>query len=125
MAFVAQYEGLNKLGEAGLPSTCTFDLSTKTATEIGASATYGGGYGVATGTGYEAKAQSRPTPSSGVFSFTQMEWKTESNTNWPSGVKSVVMRNSTTNLVCAWDLETTRAMNAKNTVLKFTPTLTL
>ncbi|MGH2941081.1 MAG: hypothetical protein ACRDPE_23525 [Solirubrobacterales bacterium] len=125
MAFVPQNEGLNKLGEAGLPATCTFDLSTKTATEIGASGTFAGGFGKATGTSYAAKTQARPTPTSGVFTFTQMEWKTETATDWPSGVKSVVMRNGETNLVCAWDLESSRAMNAKNTVLKFTPTLTL
>lgn len=125
MAFVAIYEGLNKLGEAGLPSTWTLDLSTKTATEIGASATYAGGFGKATGTGYAAKTQSRPSPSSGVFAGSQVEWKTETATDWPSAVKSVVLRNGETNLVCAWDLESSRAMNAKNTILKFTPTLTL
>lgn len=125
MAFLAFYEGLNKLGEAGLPSTCTFDLSTKTTAELGASTTYGGGFSKATGTGYGAKEQSRPSPSSGVFTFTQMEWKTESNADWSEAVKSVVLRNSTTNVVCAWDLESTRNMKAKNTTLKFTPTLTL
>lgn len=125
MAFLAINEGLNKLGEAGLPATWTLDLSTKTTAEIGATATYAGGYGVATGTGYAAQTQTRPSPSSGVFTGTQNTWETTTHTDWPSGVKSVVLRNGTTNLVCAWDLESSRAMNAKETKLKFTPTLTL
>ncbi|HEU5115585.1 MAG TPA: hypothetical protein VFT74_02810 [Isosphaeraceae bacterium] len=125
MAFLAINEGLNKLGEAGLPATFTFDLSTKTTAEIGATATFAGGFGKATGTGYAAKTQARPAPSSGVFTCTQMEWKTETATDWPAAVKSVVLRNGETNLVCAWDLEASRAMNAKSTVLKFTPTITL
>lgn len=125
MAFVRQNEGANKLGTEGLPSTWTFDLSTKTAAEIGTGGTFAGGFGKVTGTGYSAKTQSRPSPSNGVFGGTQMEWKTETATDWPSAVKSVVLRNGETNLIGAWDLEATRAMNAKNTVLKFTPTLTL
>lgn len=125
MAFIRFNEGASKLGESGLPSTWTMDLSTKTTTELTTSATFAGGFAKATGTGYSAKTESRPSPSSGEFAGTQVEWKTESATDWPSAVKSVVMRNGETNLVCAWDLVATRAMNAANTTLKFTPKVTL
>lgn len=125
MAFIEITEGMAKLGEAGLPATWTLDLSTKTTAEIGASATFAGGFGKATGTGYAAKTQARPSPSGKTFAGAVSEWKTEANADWSSAVKSVVMRNAETNLVCAWDLASTRAMNAANTILKFTPTIVL
>lgn len=125
MAFIAPNEGLNKLGEQGLPATVTFNISTKTATEIGQTGTYSGGFGKATGTGYAAKTQARPTPSNGVFAFTALEWKTESNSDWPEAAKSIVASNGTEYIICIWDLASTRNLKATNTNLKVTTTLTL
>lgn len=124
MAFLAFNEGLNKLGEAGLPATWTFDLSSKSTAELTAAATYAGGYGVLTGTGYAALTQARPSPASGVFTGTESTWNTEANTNWGKA-KSIVLRNGVTNLVGAWDLAAERNMGAANTKLKFTPVVTL
>lgn len=129
--FIAFDEGLTDLINNGLPSTCTFDLSTKPCSGSGAHAasdTYGGGYGVATGTGYTAQTQSEPTASAGVISFAQMSWNTGSATNWPSSVKSVVLRNGTSKLICAWNLVaggTARDLSTANITEQFTPSLTL
>jgi len=126
--FVAFNEGKAELVNNGLPSTCTFDLSTKTVDEIGAEATYAGGYGVATGTGYSAKTESEPTASKGKVEFAKKTWETGSATDWPASVKSVVLRNGSSKLICAWNLRAGgagRAMNAANTVENFTPTLEL
>lgn len=124
MAFLMFNEGKTDIGNNGLPATCTFDLVTKTVTELGAATTYAGGYSVATGTGYAAKTQAEPTGASGVFSFTAMEWKTEENTNWPAAVKAVILRNGTTRLLMGWDLSEVVNMAAKNRILKVTPTWT-
>lgn len=126
--FLAFDEGKTELANNGLPSTCTFDLSTKTVEEIGKEATYAGGYGVATGTGYSAKTEAEPTASKGKVEFAKKTWETGEATDWPASVKSVVLRNGTSKLICAWNLQaggTGRAMNAKNTTENFTPTLTL
>lgn len=126
--FVAIKEGLTDLINNGLPATCTFDLSTKTAEEIGASATFGGGFGKITGTGYAAKTQSEPTASSGKVEFAKIVWETAEATDWPAAVKSVVLRDGTNNLICVWNLQeggTARNMASKNTKEEFTPTLEL
>lgn len=124
--FIAFTEGKNDLLNNGLPATCTFDLSTKTVEELGASATYAGGYAVATGTGYAAKTESEPTAASGKVEFAKKTWETGEATDWPSSVKSCVLRNGTSHLICGWNLQpggAGRAMNAKNTTENFTPTL--
>jgi hypothetical protein len=119
------------LANNGLPSTCTFDLSTKPCSGGGAHVagdTYAGGYGVITGTGYAAQTQSEPTASSGVVSFSQMTWSTGSATDWPASVKSVVLRNGTSKLICAWNLQTggtARDLSAANTSELVTPSLTV
>jgi hypothetical protein len=126
--FIVFDEGANDLMNNGLPATCTFDLSTKTCDELGASATYAGGYGVATGTGYSAKTEAEPTASERKAKFAKKTWETGEATDWPSGVKSIVLRNGTSKLISAWNLlpsGTARAMNAKNTTENYTPTLTL
>jgi hypothetical protein len=121
-------EGKNEMLANGLPSTCTFDLSTQ-AIEVGgleAADTFAGGYGIATGTGYTAKTQSEPTPSAGQAVFAQMSWSTGSATDWPAAVKSVVLRTGS-KLICAWHLQAGgagRAMNVANTTENVTPTLT-
>lgn len=129
--FIAFDEGLTDLINGGLPSTCTFDLSTKPCSGGGAhsaSDTYGGGYGVITGTGYAAQTQSEPTASAGVVSFSQMTWSTGTATDWPASVKSVVLRNGTSKLLCAWNLltgGTARDLSQAHTSELVTPTLTL
>lgn len=129
--FIAFDEGLTDLINNGLPSTCTFDLSTKSVdgtSPFTAADTYGGGYGVATGTGYSAKTESEPTAAAGVVSFAQKSWSTGSATDWPSTVRSIVLRNGTSKLLCAWNLQSggaARDMSAANTTENVTPTLTL
>lgn len=124
--FIAIYEGLNDLLTNGLPSTCTFDLSNKTADEIGKEATYGGGFGKITGTGYAAKTQSEPSPTKGKYVFEKLVWETGTATDWPSGTKSVVLRDGTSNLIAVWNLQaggTARDMSTAHTKEEFTPTL--
>lgn len=124
--FVAMNEGKTDLANNGLPATCTFDLSTKTAEEIGAEATYGGGYGVVTGTGYAAKTEAEPTAVKGKVEFAKKTWETGSATDWPSSVKSIVLRNGTSKLICAWNLQaggTGRDLSKANTSENVTPTL--
>lgn len=126
--FITFEEGRTDLVNNGLPATCTFDLSTKTVDELGKEATYAGGYGVATGTGYEAKTESEPSASKGKVSFAKKTWETGAATDWPASVKSCVLRNAKTNLICAWNLQAGgagRAMNAANTTENFQPTLEL
>lgn len=126
--FIATTEGKNELLNNGLPATCTFRLSTKTVDEVGASGTYAGGFGVITGTGYEAKTQAEPTAESGEAKFAKMTWETGAATDWPAGVKSIWLTNGTSKLICGWNLReggTARDMSAANTVENVTPTLKL
>lgn len=129
--FLAFNEGKADLINSGLPSTCTFDLSSKPCSGTGAHAasdTYAGGYGVISGTGYAAQTQSEPTSTAGTVSFSQMTWSTGSATDWPASVKSVVLRNGTSKLIAAWNLVTggtARDLSAANTAELVTPSLTL
>lgn len=126
--FIAFTEGKNELLNNGLPATCTFNLSTKTVEEIGAAATYGGGFAVATGTGYTTKTEAEPTASAGKVEFAKKTWETGAATDWPASVKSIILSNGTSKLICGWNLQAGgagRAMNAANTTENFTPTLTL
>lgn len=127
--FISFDEGQNLLASAGLPSTCTFDLSTKS---VGATSPFAetdtySGRGVITGTGYAAQTQSRPTPAGGTVTFTQMSWSTGANTDWSSTCRSVVLSNGGT-IICAWNLQaggTARDMSQANTTEQFTPTLVI
>lgn len=133
--FIMFTEGKNELGSNGLPSTCYFLLSTKgvdagtahTAGETLAGATLG----EITGTGYARQSQSEPTPASGVFTFAQMSFATASATDWPSGVRSVVLVTGaagTGKAICAWNLQTgggARDMSGANTTEQVTPVLTV
>lgn len=126
--FLATNEGKTELMNNGLPATCTFNLSTKTVEEVGASATYGGGFAVATGTGYSAKTEAEPTAVSGKVEFAKKTWETGAATDWPSGVKSVWLSNGTSKLICGWNLQTggtARDLSKANTTENATPTLTL
>lgn len=126
--FISFNEGRAKLANTGLPSTCTFDLSTKDCNTHVVGDTFGGGYGVATGTGYAAQTEAEPTATTAnpsAVAFAVKTWATGAATDWPSSVKSVVLRDAST-IYCAWNLVaggTARAMNAANTTENFTPTL--
>lgn len=124
--------GKNELLNNGLPSTCYFLLSTHgvgAGTLHAAGDTLGGGVGEITGTGYARQSQSEPTSSGGTVAFTQMTWATSSATDWPAGVRSVVLATTADNsgkAICAWDLQATSAardMSQANTSELVTPTL--
>lgn len=126
--FVATTEGKNELANNGLPSTCSFRLSTKTVDEVGASGTYGGGFGQITGTGYAAVTESEPTAESSEVKFSKKSFETGAATDWPAAVKSIWLTNGTSKLMCGWNLReggTARDMSTANTVENFTPTLKL
>ena len=131
--FIMFTEGKNELLNNGLPSTCYFLLSTHgvgAGTQHAAGDTLGGGVGEITGTGYARQSQSEPSASGGTAAFTQMSFSTSSATDWPSGVRSVVLvttANNSGKAICAWDLQATSAardMSQANTTEAVTPTLT-
>ncbi|HET9198224.1 MAG TPA: hypothetical protein VFN92_08240 [Solirubrobacterales bacterium] len=125
--FIMFNEGKAELENNGLPSTCRFDLSTKTVDELGAATTFAGGFAKATGTGYGEKTQAEPTSAAGVASFAKMTWETGSATDWPAGVKSVVLRTNE-KVICAWNLQAGgggRDMSKAKTNQSYTPTLSL
>src|SRR3954464_5617148 len=132
-AFLIFTEGANELLANGLPSTCTFELSTRQiglgGTPLAAGTTHAGGYGLATGTGYSSKTEAEPTPASRSAAVAQKSWATGAATDWPANVYSVIMRNAAgSKLICAWHLQaggTGRAMNTANTTENFPPPLTL
>lgn len=124
--FLATTEGKNELVNNGLPSTCTFRLSTKTVEEVGIAGTYAGGFGEITGTGYAPQTESEPTAGSSEILFAKKTWETGSATNWPAGTKSVWLTNGTSKLICGWNLReggAARDLSTANTVENFTPTL--
>lgn len=126
--FISFNEGRKELANNGLPATCTFDLSTRDCNTHVVTDTFGGGYGVATGTGYAAQTEAEPTASAAnpsVIAFAVKTWSTGAATDWPASVKSVVLRTAGI-LICAWNLQAgggARAMNAASTTENFTPTL--
>lgn len=130
--FLMFTEGKNELLNNGLPSTCYFLLSTKgvgAGTAHAAGDTLAGGVGEITGTGYARQSQSEPTASAGSVAFAQMSWATAAATDWPAGVRSVILAttaNNTGKAICAWDLQATSAardMSQANTTEQVTPTL--
>jgi hypothetical protein len=126
--FILFDEGANDLVANGLPATCTFDLSTKTADELGKEATFAGGFGKVTGTGYAAKTEAKPAASKRKVEFAKKSWETGEAADWSKEAKSCVIRNAEKNLIAVWNLQAGgagRVMNAKNTTENFTPTLAL
>jgi hypothetical protein len=131
--FIAFNEGKTELASNGLPTTCYFLLSTKgvdagtahTATETLTAADLG----EITGTGYVRKSQAEPAPASGVVAFTPVTWNTSSATNWPAGVRSIVLATgpaASGKAICAWNLQvggTARDMSAANTTENVVPAL--
>jgi hypothetical protein len=111
-----------------------FLLSTKDTGTLVATDTLGGGVGEITGwtggaTPYARISQTVPAPSSGVISFSQIAWATDTSTNGPASVKSVVMvANAANKALFAWNINaggSAVAMNAASTTLQFTPTFFL
>jgi hypothetical protein len=110
--YITFNEGKSELANNGLPSTCTFALSTMS---IGATSpfagteTYGGSWGEITGTGYARLTEAEPTASGGVVSFAVKSWSTTTHTDWPAAVRSIVLMNAGgTKLICAWNLRGSR-----------------
>lgn len=131
--FIAFNEGKTEMASNGLPATCYFLLSTK-GVDAGTAHTAGetlaaADLGEITGTGYARKSQAEPTPVNGVASFAQMTWDTASATNWPAGVRSIVLATgsaATGKAICAWNLQAggaPRDLSAANTTENVTPTL--
>lgn len=125
--FISFNEGQDLLANSGLPSTCSFDLSTKSvdATSPFVETDTYSSRGVITGTGYSAKTEAEPTSSGGTVAFAEKSWDTSSATDWSSTVRSVVLHNGGT-AICAWNLQTggdARDMSAANTTENVTPTL--
>jgi hypothetical protein len=132
--FIAFNEGKSEMASNGLPATCYFLLSTKgvdagtahTAGETLAAADLGE---LAGATGYARKNQAEPAPVNGVVSFAQMTWDTGSATNWPAGVRSIVLATgpaASGKAICAWNLQAggaPRDMSGANTTENVTPTL--
>lgn len=126
--FLSFNEGRKEIANNGLPATLSFDLSSKDCNTHVVTDTFGGGYGVITGTGYAAQTESEPTATSANPSavvFAQKTFATGAAADWPASVKSIVMRDAG-KIYCAWNLVaggTARAMNAASTTENFTPTL--
>lgn len=133
--FIVFTEGKSEVGNNGVPATCYFFLSTK-GVDAGAAHTVSetlaaADLGEITGTGAGRKSQAR-TPSievNGVYSFVQMSWATGSATDWPTGVRSIVLCTGPAafgKAICAWNLQAggaARDMSAANTTENVTPTL--
>ncbi len=124
--FISFDEGQNLIATSGLPSTCTFDLSSKSvgATNPFVETDNYASRGVITGTGYTAKTQARPTPSGGTATFTVLTWTNGTATDWSATVRSCVLSNGGT-AIGAWNLlgGTAVDMSAANTTELFTPVL--
>jgi hypothetical protein len=133
--FIAFNEGKTEIINNGLPATCYFLLSTKgvdAGTAFTAGNTLAGGtLGEITGTGYARQSQAEPTATSGSVAFTQMSWATGSATDWPAGVRSIVLVTGsagTGKAIGAWNLitgGTARDLSQANTTEQVTPTLSL
>lgn len=133
--FIVFDEGARELLANGLPATCRFMLSTRgvdAGTAFTAGQTLAGAtLGEITGTGYARQSQAEPAPSGRGVSFAQMSWSTGSATDWPAGVRSVVLvttADNTGKAICAWNLQTggvPRDLSGSNTTEQFTPSLSL
>ncbi len=127
-------EGLNYIGQNGLPATVYFLLSTRNVAAMAATDTLAGGVGEITGTGYVRTSEARPSPTNGSFAFAAKSWATGSATDWPANTKSVIAVTSSDNTgkaLCAWNLRTgaesglARDMSGSQTTEAFTPTITV
>jgi hypothetical protein len=115
--------GANAVLDSGITGTVKFALSTKTAEELGPSAV-AGAISEITGTGYAQISQTAPSAASQKKSFSAIEYKTETHTDWPSSVKSVVMLMGGV-AICAWNLREgggARDMSGAQTTEAFTAT---
>lgn len=117
--FICPYEGARRIGTAGVPTTVTLDLSTKSidsTNPFAETSTYAT-RGAATGTGYAQKTYSGYLTTGGTFQTISGTWATGAATDWPSNVRSCVASDGV-RMLWAWNLQTgggARAMNAANT----------
>jgi hypothetical protein len=127
--FIAFDAGMELLGEAGLPTTVSFDLSTKSvdSTSPFTQADTYASRGAITGTGYAAKTASRPDGTGGTFTFGTVTWTTDTATDWPATARSIVAHDGSV-AICAWNLQTggaARDLSGANTTENVQPTLVI
>jgi hypothetical protein len=104
--FLWTNEGEQYLGKHGLPTTVTFDLSTKSVDSTNP-VTEGSTYatrGAATGTGYAVKTAARPAPVGGTFTFGTVTWTTAAATDWPANCRSIVATDGAGTALGFWNL---------------------
>lgn len=117
-------------------TTVYFLLSSTDTATLTATNTLTGGVGEITGwtggaSAYARISQTVPAPVNGVVDFTQITWSTDTSTNGPASVKSVVMVTTSDNsgkALFAWNLNTGGSaddMSAANSILAVTPTFFL
>jgi hypothetical protein len=98
--FVMFLPGADYVYNHGIPTTCTFGLSTKSVRDHDR-----GGDDLAeiTGTGYGRQEQSAPTSLGGAVTFGESLFETRDASDWPKDVRSVILFAGDTP-VCAWNL---------------------
>lgn len=117
--FIAPYEGARRIGTAGIPTTITMDLSTKSVdatNPFSESSTYAT-RGAFSGTGYTQETYSGFTSTGGTFATISGTWETGAAADWPSNVRSCVASDGV-RMLWAWNLQTgggARDMSAPNT----------
>lgn len=121
--FIDTYEGANWIGTAGIPTTVTLDLSTKSVDSTNPftrASTYAT-RGAASGTGYAQKTYTGWTKTGGTFATIQGTWQTNAATDWPNNCRSCVASTGSgagAKMLWAWNLQTgggARDMSAANT----------
>lgn len=123
--------GLSELVSNGLPTTCYFLLSDRSCDDHSPTDTLSGGVGEIDGTGYERQVEAEPAAVAGTVAFDQMEWFTDTATDWSDSARSVVLATSDDDsgvAICAWNLLEgggSRNLGQPNTTERFTPTLVL
>lgn len=98
--FIMFTAGADYVYNHGIPTTCTFGLSTKSIDDHDRS---GDDLAEITGTGYERQEQDSPESRGGVIMFDQAVFETREAGDWPSEVRSVILFAGETP-VCAWNL---------------------
>jgi hypothetical protein len=98
--FVMFIPGAGYIYDHGIPTTCTFGLSTKSVDDHDRS---GDDLAEITGTGYERQGQPAPESRGGVVMFDAAVFETGEAVDWPRDVRSVILFAGDTP-VCAWNL---------------------
>jgi len=132
--FIAFNEGRKEVWDNAKPATSYFLLSSKDCNTLLVTDTLAGGVGEIAGTGYGRQSEATPAASAAnpaAVAYAQKTWATGAATDWPAGVKSIILATTPDNTgkaICAWNLVpggAARAMNAANTTENYTPTLNL